>query len=194
MLQYFNKCCISLSVSSRRTFYTWLNTVFNKVDEQRIKDVGPDRAAAEWLLRCGASVKWKNHEKWVSDYNILQMEFLPKNVIEEIDATESCIMHVGFPYLNDLKYVKTIKLHKCFYIEDTCINMLSAVKNSLQNLEIVSCGNVTDNGILSVAKLTNLKFLYLYDLPEVTDKEHCLHVLLKNLPECKLSFPIIPET
>ncbi|KAF8785053.1 ATP synthase subunit s like protein [Argiope bruennichi] len=122
------------------------------------------------------------------------MEFLPKNVIEEIDATESCIMHVGFPYLNDLKYVKTIKLHKCFYIEDTCISMLSAVKNSLQNLEIVSCGNVTDNGILSVAKLTNLKVLYLYDLPEVTDKEHCLHVLLKNLPECKLRFPMIPET
>ncbi|CAL1276287.1 unnamed protein product [Larinioides sclopetarius] len=193
MLQYLNKCFISKTISSKRTFYQWLNTVFNKVDEQRIKDVGPDRAAAEWLLRCGASVKWKNKDKWVSDYNMLHMEFLPKNVIEEIDASDSCIMNVGFPYLKGLKHLKIIKLHKCSYIEDTCLSMLLAVKDSLQHLEIVSCGNVTDKGILSLARLTNLKLLYLYDLPEVTDREHCLLVLQNNLPKCKLSFPVIPE-
>ena len=30
----------------------------------RIKDVGPDRACAEWLLRCGAVVKWKGKGKY----------------------------------------------------------------------------------------------------------------------------------
>lgn len=30
----------------------------NRVDRSRIEEVGPDRACAEWLLRCGAGVKW----------------------------------------------------------------------------------------------------------------------------------------
>ena len=47
------------SASGSRPFFGWLNSIFNKVDPQRIADVGADRAAAEWLLRCGAAVKWK---------------------------------------------------------------------------------------------------------------------------------------
>lgn len=68
------------------------------MDYSRIKDVGPDRAAAEWLVKCGASIKWMNKDNWVTDYNDLQTQTF-KNVIEEIDATEACIMHIGFPYL-----------------------------------------------------------------------------------------------
>ncbi|XP_025775100.1 ATP synthase subunit s, mitochondrial, partial [Puma concolor] len=41
-----------------RYFWGWLNAVFNKVDYERIRDVGPDRAASEWLLRCGAMVRY----------------------------------------------------------------------------------------------------------------------------------------
>ncbi|GIY01244.1 ATP synthase subunit s, mitochondrial, partial [Caerostris darwini] len=164
------------------------------VDSVRIKEVGADLAAAEWLLRCGASVKWKNRETWVSDYNLMQAEFVPQNVIEEIDATESCIMHVGFPYLKGLKHLRRIKFSKCIYIEDTCLTMLSSVKDTLLHLEVISCGNVTDKGILSLSQLKNLKYLYLYDIPEVKDKENCLQILQQNLPQCRLNFPLSSKT
>ena len=42
-----------------RTFLGWFDAAFNKYDEARVKEVGADRAAAEWLLRCGAGeVGW----------------------------------------------------------------------------------------------------------------------------------------
>ena len=48
-------------------YYTFLQTLFKIQFRltlplyllERIKDVGPDRACAEWLLRCGAGLKWK---------------------------------------------------------------------------------------------------------------------------------------
>ena len=31
----------------------------NQVDSERVKEVGVDRACAEWILRCGGGVQWK---------------------------------------------------------------------------------------------------------------------------------------
>ncbi|KFM83169.1 ATP synthase subunit s, mitochondrial, partial [Stegodyphus mimosarum] len=154
MIQNFTNCRTALAGFGTRCFYKWLNTVFNKVDHKRILDVGPDRAAAEWLLRCGASVKWQNKE-WIFDYNKLQDKDInhAQWIIEEIDATESCVMHIGFHYLSGLKYLKRIKFCKCIYLEDTCMNMLSVTKDSLKHLEVISCGNVSDKGILSISAL-----------------------------------------
>lgn len=43
------------------------------------------------------------------------------------------------------------------YIQDECLQRLSETNNlqkSLQQLKIISCGNVTDKGILALHKLT----------------------------------------
>jgi hypothetical protein len=68
-----------------------------RVDASRIKDVGPDRACAEWLLRCGAGVRWQNSKSFVKDYNSLPHEGKSMKIIE-IDATDSAVMNVGFPH------------------------------------------------------------------------------------------------
>jgi len=68
------------------------------VDEQRIKEVGPDRACAEWLLRCGAKVRWDKREEWLADYNSLPIGQYRALKIVEIDATESCVMGIGFTH------------------------------------------------------------------------------------------------
>ena len=48
-----------------RTFLGWFDAAFNKYDEARVKEVGADRAAAEWLLRCGAGeVGWGCGCRW----------------------------------------------------------------------------------------------------------------------------------
>lgn len=73
---------------------------FVRVDGARIKEVGPDRACAEWLLRCGAAVKWdKGSEEWLKDYNSLPVGNYRLH-ITEIDATDSAVMHVGFPHFS----------------------------------------------------------------------------------------------
>lgn len=56
-----------------------------------------------------------------------------------------------------LEHVAEITLQKCIYIQDECLQRLSQTKNlqkSLLQLKIISCGNVTDKGIIALHKLT----------------------------------------
>ncbi|XP_013879023.1 ATP synthase subunit s, mitochondrial [Austrofundulus limnaeus] len=178
---------------SCRHFWSWLNAVFNKVDHERIKAVGPDRAAAEWLLRCGAKVRFEGFERWHHDYNGLPTGPLGRYKIQAIDATESCIMYQGFDYLDGLKYVEEIKLKKCVYIEDACMERLSSVESlqqSLYMMEVVSCGNVTDKGIISLHRLRNLEYLFLSDLPGVKDKQLTVDRLQRALPRLDIDLDL----
>ncbi|XP_063803630.1 ATP synthase subunit s, mitochondrial [Pseudophryne corroboree] len=166
-----------------RSFWGWLNAVFNRVDHERIKDVGPDRAASEWLLRCGAKVRYTGFEKWQQDYNGLPTGPLGKYKIQAIDASESCIMYRGFDYLDGLEQLEEIKLYKCIYIEDACLQRISKIENlqqSLRRLEIITCGNVTDKGVISLASLRNLEYLFLSDLPAIKQRDVTMELLQKS--------------
>lgn len=66
-------------------------------DMDRIKEFGPDRACAEWLLRCGAHVRWVDSAQYVTDYNkLVQMSGRP--LIAEVMADEAAVMAVGFEH------------------------------------------------------------------------------------------------
>lgn len=80
---------------------TCLCSLANRVDHERIRDVGPDRAASEWLLRCGAVVCYHGQERWQKDYNHLPTGPLDKYKIQAIDATDSCIMSIGFDHMGN---------------------------------------------------------------------------------------------
>ncbi|KAL7380054.1 hypothetical protein ABVT39_010598 [Epinephelus coioides] len=187
------QCAVGQREWSRRHFWGWLNAVFNKVDYERIKAVGPDRAAAEWLLRCGAKVRFEGFDRWQHDYNALPTGALGRYKIQAIDATESCIMHRGFDHLDGLKHVEEIKFNKCMYIEDSCLERLSSIENlqqSLYMMEVVSCGNVTDKGIIALHKLKNLEYLFLSDLPGIKDKETTVNRLQTALPHLDLALDL----
>lgn len=55
-----------------------------------------------------------------------------------------------------LEHVEEVRLNKCIYIEDTCLERLSKtekLQDTLRRLEIVSCGNVTDKGLIALHHL-----------------------------------------
>ncbi|KAM6467419.1 ATP synthase subunit s, mitochondrial isoform 2-T4 [Liasis olivaceus] len=176
-----------------RHLWGWLNAVFNQVDHERIQAVGPDRAASEWLLRCGALVRYHGYDRWQQDYNALPMGPFEKYKIQAIDATESCIMNKGFDYLDGLKHLEEIKLCKCIYIEDECLQRISetpSLQKSLLRLFLISCGNVTDQGIIALHKLSNLEYLLLSDLPGIREKERTVQFLKKSMPALELELDL----
>ncbi|XP_004682157.2 PREDICTED: ATP synthase subunit s, mitochondrial isoform X1 [Condylura cristata] len=176
-----------------RYIWGWLNAVFNKVDYERIRDAGPDRAASEWLLRCGAMVRYHGQQRWQKDYNSLPTGPLDKYKIQAIDATDSCIMSIGFDYLAGLQHVEKIRLCKCHYIEDDCLERLSQFENlqkSLLEMEIISCGNITGKGIIALYHLSNLKCLLLSDLPGVKNKENLVQAFKIALPSLELKLDL----
>ena len=77
---------------------------FCRPDKERIKEVGAERACAEWLLRCGAHVKWKDASVFHTDYNTLQTLNPRSVVIEEVNADKAAVMDIGF-----IHFGKTMK-------------------------------------------------------------------------------------
>ncbi|XP_014481870.1 PREDICTED: ATP synthase subunit s, mitochondrial [Dinoponera quadriceps] len=170
-----------------RGFFYWLTIIFNKVDKERIQSVGPDRACAEWLLRNGASVRWKGFTKYLSDYNNLSTEET-RYYIQAVDATNSGITDVGFPHFDGCRYIDDVKLIRCVYINDTALSLLSIVKDTLTTLEIRDCKSITDKGVRSLKNLKNLKTLKLAGMPYLDDKVLLRKELAQALPNCVIEF------
>lgn len=73
----------------------------HRYDRKRVQEIGPDRACAEWLLRCGGSVLFKNRQSITSDYNAIPSGAPGQHKIEEIRAIKACITSDGFAYLGE---------------------------------------------------------------------------------------------
>ena len=72
-----------------------------RYDRSRVDEVGPDRACAEWLIRCGAGVKWSHGSDWFRDYNALPAASNRNLKIVEVDGTDSAVMHIGFKHFRN---------------------------------------------------------------------------------------------
>ncbi len=107
------RCPSVICNQPQRPFFGWLNMIFNKVDPSRVAEVGPDRACAEWLLRCGASVRWSGKDTFIKDYNSLPVGGGRGLKILEVDATDAAIMEVGFPHFENLTDFRKLKLKNC---------------------------------------------------------------------------------
>jgi len=89
--------------------------LFARPDRDRIKEVGPNRACAEWLLRCGATLKWKGSDRFQTDYHALPPSDFRSFLIEEVEAVEAGIMRVGFEHFGEISaaYLPTVS-NKCY--------------------------------------------------------------------------------
>lgn len=174
-------------IPQTRTLFHWLNIVFNKVDEERRRLVGPDRSCAEWLLRNGAHVKWDNCTEFLTDYNKLPNEKIKLHIVE-VDATEASIMHYGFDHFIGCEHIRKIIFHKCYYLENEALKGLTPLQNSLLYLQITECLNITEDGLIHLNALTNLKELTLAGLPYIKDKEKIVKTLKNYLPDCIIQY------
>jgi len=171
-----------------RSFYAFLNIVFNRVSKSRIQEVGPDRACAEWLMRNGAFIRWKGYPSFVKHYDGLPLD--PNDtfpyLIEEIDATDASISHHGFAHFKGCKNIDKIKFNTCWYIDDEALRKLEFVQESLKTLEILKCEEVTLKGLSHLKSLKNLEFLKLADLTSVDDMNKSISELTQALPKCSI--------
>jgi H+-transporting ATP synthase F0 complex subunit s len=155
------------------------------VDEDRIQEVGPDRAAAEWILKNGGGVKWSGKDRIDDNYDSL-VSVGKSQRITEIDGTQSSISHYGFQHLKGLTRVEKITLSNNAFINDDALSQLSFVKETLKALEVSYCVNVTDSGVKSLAQLSNLQSLKLRNLMNVKDLKSCVTHVSKSVPGCRI--------
>ena len=68
-----------------------------------MREVGADRAAAEWVLRLGGSVKFSSREHWSDDYNHIPSGSRDTLRLEAIDASGISITSNGLEHLGEDK-------------------------------------------------------------------------------------------
>jgi len=170
------------------------DAVFNKYDTARVEEVGINRAAAEWVLRCGGGVRWANGT-FLKDYNSLPVGKYRELKIAEIDGTDSCIMEHGFEHLKGLTELHKMILVNNKYLTDESLGILGAyTKNRLRWLHLAGNGNITDAGILYLRQLVKLEYLKLENLQEVKNPESVVKDLQLKIPNCKIDFPPYTNT
>ena len=157
-----------------------------QVDAKRLKEVGPDRLCAEWLLRCGGSCKVINRDTWHVDYNAL-ISFNLKTRVEAIDASNSCVNSGGFRHVHGLTALKAVKLDHCLHFGDSGLDHFMEVKETLTRLRLSNCPQLTDAGLTGkIPTLSNLRLLQLTSLPAVDNLDAVTEKLRKELPNCDI--------
>ncbi|XP_045499199.1 ATP synthase subunit s, mitochondrial [Colias croceus] len=169
----------------KRSFWEYVNMMFNKPDADRIKLLGPDRTCAEWVLRNGGKVVWANGNR-LADYNSLPSEKQSVPKLAEIDGTGSSISHYGFPHLSGCTELWKIILDNNKYIDDRALKGLNHGKDTLTHVQVSECVNVTDMGVKELGSLNKLQTLVLFKLSGVNNLEDCKKHLQSKLPNCKL--------
>ncbi|XP_031631576.1 ATP synthase subunit s, mitochondrial isoform X2 [Contarinia nasturtii] len=148
-----------------RSFFAYLRVAFNKVDTQRLEEVGPNQLCAEW-------------------YNSLSNTKSEK--IKVVDGTDSSIMALGFEHFKGCKNIEQIILNRCKHMENEALEQLGYVKNSLNELQITDCPNVVESGLMSLKQLNNLKKLTIYNFIYIKDFTGVVNQLKKDLPNCEI--------
>lgn len=170
----------------KRGVFDYLVILFNRVNEDRLKQFGPDRTCAEWLLRNGAALKWLDSGDYLRDYNCLPLEG-HTHYIQEVDATDSSISHHGFDHFRGCNHISKLVLNGCCYICDDSLELLDGVINkTLKHLEISGCECVSDKGLEALKKLTDLRTLIIHDLPNVKDCKGVVQRLKTVLPNTEI--------
>ena len=95
-------------------------------------------------------------------------------------------MSIGFDHLKNCTAIERIILHKCAHMENEALERLVHVKNTLKELQVTECGNVEDDGLLSLKQLTHLEKLRIYGFPYVKNFDKVVAELRASLPKCDI--------
>ncbi|CAI5452181.1 unnamed protein product [Caenorhabditis angaria] len=175
----------------------WVLEGFNFYDIQRVKEVGADRAAAEWVVRCGGQIKFKQIEENFADYNVLikrTAQLDPRisadNVtIETIYAENASITGFGCQHFKNLAEIKNVHFIRCKNFHDFGIEYIGKYAgDKLKVLEINECPRITEFGLEHLLKFEKLDRLILKNLKSVHGKEKIAQKLKDALKNTEIIF------
>ena len=135
------------------------------MDRSRVEAIGSERAAAEWILRLGGSVKFEGSKHWNFDYN--RVPSAGCLCLEAIDATGLAVTSNGLEHLGEalshllgyrgncllciiegLEALQMLSLSKCKYLHDDGLVHLQHVSKTLLHLDLSYCSGLTHKGLL----------------------------------------------
>ncbi|XP_071159407.1 ATP synthase subunit s, mitochondrial-like isoform X2 [Mytilus edulis] len=109
-------------------FIQRLDAGYNTFDIDRHKLVGPDRNCAEWLMKCGATIKFQDNCKHVKKIVIHNCKYLCDSCIAYLPEIKSTLEHLQ---ISSCRYVTSEGLIPITEL----VNLKKLIINDLPNLE-----------------------------------------------------------
>ena len=106
----------------------------------------------EWLLRNGSTFKLAHSYTLFKDYNKLPPSRTNMR-ITEIHSVDSTLMNHGFEHLKGLEHLRKLSISSNRFITNEALQKLNHVADSLEELALIDCPNISDNGIALLTAL-----------------------------------------
>lgn len=156
---------------------------------ERLISVGPDLAAAHFLLSRGCKVRFKGQTTWMTfdDCDNLPQQFQDDWELEAINASNSSLIYEGFSNLRNLTSLKYLDLSYGKHINAWVMDRVSGeYSESLTYLDLSGCRNVNWNALEPIWRLSNLQTLVLRDMNHIRDLKLICLMLLDVFPNLEI--------
>ncbi|KAK7104120.1 distal membrane-arm assembly complex protein 2-like [Littorina saxatilis] len=162
----------------------------HKFVSERYRVLGPDLAAAHFLVKRGAKVKFHGRNTWFKkdkEGNMyLPSQYVPGMHLEAVDASGMQWSYVAFENMIDLEHLRYLKFSKCRNFDNWSLARLYQFQDTLEFLDISDCWEVTENGLACLYGLKKLTGLNLSGLSLVQNMGLMVLLLEEGLPECTI--------
>lgn len=131
---------------------------------EKYATLGPDLAAAKFIIFVGGKIRFKNHDEWIDRTKKNEISKLPNiydesYILEEIDLNRFPLRYKHLHFIFNLYSLKSLNFRGCKTVDDWFLDKLSAEFPMLEHLDISECENVTERGLESLYRMPNLKKL-----------------------------------
>lgn len=126
--------------------------------------LGPDLAAAKFVIEFGGKVKFKNHSEWIDKTKKDEVAKLPKEydidyILEGIDLNGYPLRYEHLDFIFNLYYLKELCLKGCKTIDDWSLDKMSVEYPMLERLDVSECDNLTERGLECLYRMPSLTTL-----------------------------------
>jgi len=156
---------------------------------ERVMALGPDLAAASFLLGRNCRVRFKDKEAW---FAYQQSDTIPVTweddwYIESIDASCSNLIYEGIQNLRNLIFLKSFNISYSPHIDNWCLDRITGeFQDSLQELDLSGCKLINISGLESLWRLRKLKVLTLKDMDHIPDLNLLCLMLVEEFPDLEI--------
>lgn len=169
-----------------------------KIEEAKLADfsylpernarLGDELAAAHFIVSRGGAIKFVDDDRWIKadekgSYVLPRFRENDK-FLEAIDCLDMDIYYESVENFRNLQKVKWLSFNGCNYIDDWFLDAIGNIfSDTVVYLDLRNCPRITYRGLGALAKMKELKILYLDDFYRTSTYElTCL--LLQELNPC----------